>query len=73
MSTHPCDEQLHRLLGGTLPDDELLEADAHLWECPDCRDALLRQTEPTPELPPLGAPRSLGAATKSALLAVPRP
>ena len=71
MSTHLCDEQISRLLGGTLPDDELVQADAHLWQCPDCRDALQRRTEPMPDLPPLGAPRSEGAAPQSALPAVP--
>jgi len=71
MSTHLCDEQLRRLLGGTLPDDELFQADAHLWQCPDCRDALQRRTEPTPDQPPLAAPRSEGAAPQSALPAVP--
>jgi len=71
MSTHLCDEQIRRLLCGTLPDDELVQADAHLWQCPDCRDALQRRTEPTPDLPPLGAPRSQGAAPQSALPAVP--
>jgi formylglycine-generating enzyme required for sulfatase activity len=71
MSAHLCDEQIDRLLGGTLPDDELLEADAHLWECPDCRDALRRHTEPAPDLPPLGVPRSDGAAPQSTLPAVP--
>ncbi|MFI5458143.1 MAG: SUMF1/EgtB/PvdO family nonheme iron enzyme [Isosphaerales bacterium] len=71
MSTHLCDEQIHRLLGGTLPDDELSQADAHLWQCPDCRDALRRRTEPMPDLPPLGAPRSEGAAPQSTLPTVP--
>ena len=71
MSTHLSDEQSRRLLGGTLPDDELLQADAHLWQCPDCRDALRRRTEPTPDLPPLAAPRYEGAAPQSALPAVP--
>ncbi len=71
MSAHLCDEQIRRLLGATLPDDELFEADAHLWECPDCRDALRRQTEPMPEVPPLAAPRSAGAAPESALPSVP--
>ena len=71
MSTHLCDEQIRRLLCGTLPDDELVQADAHLWQCPDCRDVLQRRTEPTPDLPPLAAPRSEGAAPQSALPAVP--
>jgi formylglycine-generating enzyme required for sulfatase activity len=71
MITHLCDEQISRLLQGTLPDDELLQADAHLWECPDCRDALRRQTEPAPDLPPLRAPRSQGADPQSALPTVP--
>ena len=71
MSTHLCDDQIRRLLGGTLPDDELVQADAHLWECPDCRDALRRRTEPTPDLPPVAAPRSEGASLQSALPAVP--
>ena len=71
MSTHLCDEQIRRLLGGTLPDDELVQADAHLWQCPDCRDALRRRTEPTPDLPPVAAPRSEGASPQSALPAVP--
>ncbi len=71
MSTHLCDEQIRRLLGATLPDDELLEADTHLWQCPDCRDALQRRTEPTPDLPPLGAPRADGAGPQSALPGVP--
>ena len=71
MSAHLCDEQIHRLLGGTLPDDELFQAEAHLWQCPDCRDALRRRTEPMLELPPLGAPRSEGAAPRSVLPAVP--
>ncbi len=71
MSTHLCDEQIHRLLGGTLPDDELDQAEAHLWQCPDCRSALQRRTEPMPDLPPLGAPRSEGAAAQCALPAVP--
>ena len=71
MSTHLCDEQISRLLCGTLPDDELLEADAHLWECPDCREAMQRRTAPMPEVPPLGAPRSEGAVSQSALPAVP--
>ncbi|HEV3263603.1 MAG TPA: protein kinase, partial [Gemmataceae bacterium] len=71
MSTHPCDEQISQLLRGTLPDDELVQADAHLWECPDCRDALGRRTEPAPDVPPLAAPRSEGAAPQSALPAVP--
>ena len=71
MSTHLCDEQIRRLLGGTLPDDELLQADAHLWQCPDCRDALQRRTAPMPDVPPLAAPRSEGAAPQSALPEVP--
>jgi formylglycine-generating enzyme required for sulfatase activity len=71
MSTHLCDEQIRRLLGGTLPDDELVQAEDHLWQCPDCRDALQRRTEPMPDLPPLGAPRSEVAAPQSALPAVP--
>ena len=71
MSTHLCDEQISRLLRDTLPDDELIQAEAHLWQCPDCRDALRRRTEPMPDLPPLGAPRSEGAASQSALPAVP--
>ncbi len=71
MSTHLCDEQISRLLGGTLPDDELVPAEAHLWQCPDCRDALQRWTEPMQDLPPVGAPRSVGAAPQSALPAVP--
>jgi hypothetical protein len=71
MSTHLCDEQIRRLLGGTLPEDELSQADAHLWQCHDCRDALRQRTEPTPDLPPLAAPRSEGAAPQSALPAVP--
>ena len=71
MSTHLCDEQISRLLRGTLPDDELFEADAHLWECPYCRDALRRRTEPTPDVPPLAAPRSEGAAPQSDLPEVP--
>ena len=71
MSTHLCDKQISQLLRGTLPDDELVQADAHLWECPDCRDALGRRTEPAPDVPPLAAPRSEGAAPQSALPAVP--
>jgi len=71
MSTHLCDEQIRQLLGATLPDDELVQADAHLWQCPDCRDALQRWTEPTPDLPPLATPRAEGAAPQSALPAVP--
>ena len=71
MSTHLCDEQMQRLLGGSLPDDELREADAHLWRCPDCRDALQRRTEPISDLPPLGAPRSEDAAPPCAMPEVP--
>ena len=71
MSAHLCDEQIRQLLAGTLPDDELSLADAHLWHCSDCRDALQRRTEPTPDLPPLDAPRSEGAAHQSALPVVP--
>ncbi len=71
MSTHLGDEQIRQLLGATLPDDELVQADAHLWQCPDCRDALQRWTEPTLDLPPLAAPRAEGAAPQSALPAVP--
>ncbi len=71
MSTHLGDAQIRGLLGGTLPDEELLEADAHLWQCSDCRDALRRQTEPAPDLPPLGAPRSQGADHQIALPTVP--
>ena len=71
MSTHLCDEQIRQLLGGTLPDDELVQAEDHLWQCPDCRDALQRRTEPMPDLPPLGAPRSEDAGPQSALPAVP--
>ena len=48
-----------------------LDAEAHLWQCADCRDALRRRTEPTPDLPPFAAPRSEGAAPESALPAVP--
>jgi formylglycine-generating enzyme required for sulfatase activity len=71
MSPHLGDEQIRRLLGGTLSDEELVQADAHLWQCPDCRDALRRRTEPTADLPLLAAPRSDGAAPQSALPAVP--
>jgi serine/threonine protein kinase len=71
MSPHLCDEQIHRLLGATLADDELVSAEAHLWQCPDCRDALRRRTEPTPDVPPVAAPRSEGAAPGDALPAVP--
>ena len=71
MSTHLCDEQISRLLRGTLPDDELLQADAHLWQCPDCRDALRRRTEPTPDVPPLPEQSSTGAAPRDCLGAVP--
>ncbi len=71
MSTHVCDEQISQLLRGTLPDDELFEAEAHLWQCPDCREALQRRTEPTPDLPPLAAPRPDDDAPQSALPTVP--
>jgi serine/threonine protein kinase/formylglycine-generating enzyme required for sulfatase activity len=71
MSTHLSDEQIRRLLGGTLPEDELAHAEAHLWQCPDCRDALRQRTEPTTDLPPLAAQRSEGAARLNALPAVP--
>jgi serine/threonine protein kinase/formylglycine-generating enzyme required for sulfatase activity len=67
MIAHLCEEKIGRLLGGTLPDDEVVQAEAHLWQCPDCRDALRRRTEPTPDLPPLAAPPSEAAATRSAL------
>ena len=67
MSEHLCDEQILGLLGGTLPHDELRNAEAHLWQCADCRDALRRRTEPAPDLPPLAAPRSEAAALESAL------
>ena len=67
MSTHLRDEQMSRLLGGNLPDDELDEAEAHLWECPDCRDSLGRRTLPAPDVPPLKRP-SVTSATWS-----PRP
>jgi formylglycine-generating enzyme required for sulfatase activity len=71
MSAHLGDEQIRRLLSGTLSDDELVEAEAHLWQCPDCREALERRTEPTPDLPPLAAPRSKGRALLNAVPAVP--
>ena len=71
MSTHLCDEQISRLLGGTLPDDELVLAEAHLWQCPDCRDALGRRTEPAPDMPPLAAPRPEATASRNALPEVP--
>ncbi len=71
MITHLCDEQIHRLLDATLSDDELLEADAHLWQCPDCRDALRRRTEPAPDVPPWTAPRTEDAASRSTLPTVP--
>jgi formylglycine-generating enzyme required for sulfatase activity len=71
MSPHLGDEQIRRLLGGTLSDEEQVQADAHLWQCPDCRDALRRRTEPAPDLPLLAAPRSEGTAPPSALPAVP--
>jgi serine/threonine protein kinase/formylglycine-generating enzyme required for sulfatase activity len=71
MSAHLSGDQIRRLLSGTLPDDELVEADAHLWECPDCRDALRRRTEPAPDLPPVAAPRSEGDFTPSASPLVP--
>jgi serine/threonine protein kinase len=71
MSAHLCDERIRRLLGGTLPDDELVQAEAHLWQCLDCRDALRRWTEPTPDLPPLTTPRSEGAAPLPAWPVVP--
>ncbi len=50
MSTHLGDEQIRRLLGGTLSDDELVHAEDHLWQCPNCRNALGRRTEPIPDL-----------------------
>jgi serine/threonine protein kinase len=71
MSTHLCDEQIRRLLSGTLPDEELVQAEAHLWSCSDCRDILRRHTEPTPDLPPLSVPGSTGAHPLNALPAVP--
>ncbi len=71
MSAHLCDEQIRQLLCGTLPDDELKEADAHLWECPDCRDAMQRRTAPMPDVPPLAARRSEAAADQSVLPEVP--
>lgn len=71
MSTHLCDEQISRLLGGTLPDDEMLEAESHLWECSDCRYALERRTEPASDVPPLPAPRPEAAAFQSDLPEVP--
>src|SRR5579883_6389 len=71
MNAHLCDERIRGLLGGTLPDEELVQAEAHLWQCLDCRDALRRWTEPAPDLPPLAAPRSEGAAPPSALPTVP--
>ena len=67
MSRHLCDKQIRGLLGGTLSHDELFEPDDHLWQCPDCRDLLLRRTEPTPVLPPLAATRSEGAAPRTGL------
>jgi serine/threonine protein kinase len=54
MNAHLCHEQIDRLLGGTLPDEELVQVEAHLWQCPDCRDALRRRTEPAPDVPPAG-------------------
>jgi hypothetical protein len=71
MSAHLCDDQIRRLLGGTLPEDELAHAEDHLWQCPDCRDALRRRTEPTPAVPPFQAPPSTGAASPDCLGAVP--
>ncbi len=71
MSAHLCDEQIRGLLCGTLPDDELVEADAHLWECPECRDAMQRRTAPMPDVPPLAARRSEAAADQSVLPDVP--
>jgi serine/threonine-protein kinase len=71
MNPHLCDEQIGRLLGGTLPDDEAARAEAHLWQCPGCRDALKRWTEPPPELPPLAAMPPETAAASAALPAVP--
>jgi tetratricopeptide (TPR) repeat protein len=57
MNSHLSDAQVSRLLAGALPPDQLVRAEAHLWYCPDCRDALRRRTEPAPDLPPLSAPR----------------
>jgi hypothetical protein len=55
MTPHLSDDQARRLLSGALPDSQLGRAEAHLWHCTDCRDALRRRTEPAPELPPLSA------------------
>ncbi|HZY83465.1 MAG TPA: protein kinase, partial [Gemmataceae bacterium] len=61
MTPHLSDDQVRRLLSGALPDDQLGRAEAHLWHCTDCRDALRRRTEPAPDLPPLSAAGPGGA------------
>jgi formylglycine-generating enzyme required for sulfatase activity len=71
MSTHLSDEQIRGLLAGTLSDDELAQADAHLWQCPECRDALQRRTEPKPELPLFVAPRMEGVIRQASLPSAP--
>jgi serine/threonine protein kinase/formylglycine-generating enzyme required for sulfatase activity len=71
MSAHLGHDQINRLLGGTLSEDELADAEDHLWRCPDCRKALARRTEPAQDLPPLSTPQSGGAGFQIALPAVP--
>src|SRR5580692_282150 len=71
MTPHLSDDQVRRLLSGALPDDQLGPAEAHLWRCADCRDALRRRTEPAPDLPLLAAPRSDDDATLNAAPVVP--
>jgi serine/threonine protein kinase len=67
MSSHLCDGQIRRLLDATLRDDELVQAEAHLWRCVECRNALRERTEPAPDLPLLAVPLSEGAAQVCAL------
>jgi tetratricopeptide (TPR) repeat protein len=53
MNSHLSDTEVRGLLDGALPDEQLARAEAHLWHCTGCRDALRRRTEPGGELPPL--------------------
>jgi serine/threonine protein kinase len=62
MNRHLSDDEVRGLLAGALPDDRLARAEAHLWHCTDCRDALRRRTEPAGELPPLLPTTSADAA-----------
>ena len=70
MSAHLCDERISRLLQGTLPDDELVQAEDHLWQCPECRDACSGGRNQCRTCP-RWAPRSEHAAHQSVLPEVP--